>query len=165
MAKFALDLKLKWTQKTISSWIPRLGEGDRNTVWVVREKLPSPPFHATQEYVPKFFLGMFNYSSNVNNRQLSESFELKHKLSGLGPISFMDSLLRFSVSTVCLPVVPLPGWHGPNWEGTQELLLSCEHFFTSTQGHINMHKPIKSPLTCKQRGSVCWHCSRLCAVS
>lgn len=161
MASSALDWKLKWTQKIISSWIPRLGEGDRNTAWVVREKLPSPPFGATQKHVPKFFLGMFNYSSNVNNRQLRESLELKNKLSGLEPISFMDSLLRSSVSAACLPAVPFPGWQGPNREGTQELLLSCEHFFISTQGHINMHKPIKAPLTCKHRGGVCWHCSRL----
>lgn len=160
MASSALDLQLKGTQKIISSWIPRLGEGNRNTAWVVREKLPSPCVGATQEHVPKFFLGMFNYSSNVNNRQLRESLELKNKLSGLGSISFMESAQMQCVSSL-LSRVLFPGWQGPNRKGTQELLLSCEHFFISTQGHINMHKPIKAPLTCKHRGSVCWHCSRL----
>lgn len=60
---------------------------------MVKEKLLSSPSCATQGHVPTFLLVIFNQSSNVNNRQLDESLELKDKLSGTVPISFKDSLL------------------------------------------------------------------------
>jgi hypothetical protein len=69
---------------------------------MVREKLPFPSSCATQGHVPEFLLVIFNQCSNINNRQLGESLELKDKLSGTGPISFMDSLVRLNILAVCL---------------------------------------------------------------
>lgn len=118
-------------------------------------KLPPAPCHAVQGHVPKFLRVIFNHNSNINNRQLEESLGLKDKLSGTGPISFMDSLFKLSYfSSFLSPAHPRMG--------TFESVFNIAGIFPpliSTLGPINMYRPITAQILCKLGGRVCCYCS------
>lgn len=98
-----------------SSWVE--SQRGRNTTWVVREKLLSLLFCATQEHDLKSLLVMLNQGSDVNNRQFSESLELKNKLSQPGPTSFRTHCSDSARQWPAFPVVPSQGWYGHGWGG------------------------------------------------